>query len=181
MIAATWQSKCCIDNLKALLPFQQQLRRLKDAFVPYRRIPGRDTLTIRDGLRMIHRLGEFIRGSHILEVGAGWQPIHPVLYSLAGAARVYTADLHRLLRPATLDAAMQALRENADEICRRLPLNRSSLDHATRPVTDLEGRLEELRITYLAPCDCTRMPLPAASLDVITSRAVLEHIPPDVV
>jgi SAM-dependent methyltransferase len=44
----------------------------------------------------------------------------------------------------------------------------------------MQERLKELRLVYLAPCDCRSLSLPADSLDVVTSRACLEHIPPDV-
>jgi SAM-dependent methyltransferase len=41
--------------------------------------------------------------------------------------------------------------------------------------------LRALRLTYLAPCDCRKLDMPGGSIDVITSRAVLEHIPPAVI
>ena len=45
----------------------------------------------------------------------------------------------------------------------------------------MTDRLKEMHLIYLAPCDCRGLNIPAASLDVITSRACLEHIPPDVI
>ena len=45
----------------------------------------------------------------------------------------------------------------------------------------LDDGLRHFRLHYLAPCDCRRVPLPDASIDIVTSRAVLEHIPPSVI
>jgi SAM-dependent methyltransferase len=40
---------------------------------------------------------------------------------------------------------------------------------------------EKLGVVYLAPCDCRRLPLEDASIDVITSHMVLEHIAPEII
>ena len=46
----------------------------------------------------------------------------------------------------------------------------------------MEDRLEkEMHLVYMAPCDCRKLNLAAASLDVVTSRACLERVPPDVI
>ena len=179
-----WQVKCMIDNAKALLPFQAQLRRLKDRLVPYQPNLDDDIHTIQQGIRQVQWVDAVspIRGTTVLEVGSGWQPMIPVLYSLAGAARVYLTDLNVLLRPDTFAAALRALRTQRAAILRELKLEAQTLDHALRedPAASMERRLEELRLVYLAPCDCRKLNLPAESVDVVTSRACLEHIPPDV-
>jgi len=179
-----WQVKCMIDNAKALLPFQAQLRRLKDRLVPYQPNLEDDIHTIQQGIRQVQWVDAVspIRGTTVLEVGSGWQPMIPVLYSLAGAARVYLTDLNVLLRPDTFAAALRALRTQRAVILQELKLEAQTLDHALRedPAASMERRLEELRLVYLAPCDCRKLNLPAESVDVVTSRACLEHIPPDV-
>jgi hypothetical protein len=96
MARRPWQIRCAIDSAKALLPFQNTLRRLKDRAVGYQRNITQDALTIRDGLTLVNRLGD-LRGVRVLEVGSGWQPMLPILFSLAGAS-VFTTDLHRLIR-----------------------------------------------------------------------------------
>ncbi len=179
-ISHRWQAKCLIDTAKACLPFKRQLRLLKDRVLGYRREPEKDANTIRDGLLLIEWLGD-LSTSNILEIGTGWQPMIPILFSIAGASRVYTADSHRLMRRDTFSAALVALRENRNEIIRRLPVTPAAFDHATRDSGDIERRLEELRVTYLAPCDCRRLLFGPGSIYIITSRAVLEHIPPTVV
>jgi cyclopropane fatty-acyl-phospholipid synthase-like methyltransferase len=174
-----WKVKCANDAVKACLPCQRHLRRLKDSVLGYKREPGKDTNTIRDGLTMIEWLGN-IAGARVLEIGTGWQPMIPILLSLAGA-KVYMADLYRLMRQDTFRAALDAIRENRDEIVARIRITRDEVDHATRECHDMEERLRDLKLEYLAPCDCRHLALRAGSIDVVTSRAVLEHVPPGVI
>lgn len=175
-----WQLKCAIDTAKAVLPFQPQLRRLKDTLLGYERRPGTDANTIREGLRFIEWLGD-ISGATVLEIGTGWQPMIPILFTLAGA-KVYMTDLHRLMRNDTFAAALAAIRENATEIAQRLNVSSAAVEQVVaKGGCEFTGRLRDLGLTYLAPCDCRRLDLPAASLDVVTSHAVLEHVPPHVI
>lgn len=179
-----WQVKCVIDNAKALLPFHAQLRQLKGRFLPYRRNVNDENRTIEQGIRQVQWVnGErLVKGAAVLEIGSGWQPLIPTLYSLAGASRVFLTDLNVLLRPDTFRAALDALRKRRQLILDELKVDPEILDHTLRDDMgiSLEHRLEELRLVYLAPCDCRRLSLPSESVDVVTSRACLEHIPPDV-
>jgi len=179
-----WQVKCAIDNAKALLPFQAQLRKLKDHFVPYSPNRADDIHTIAQGIRQVQWVDGALplRGAEVLEIGSGWQPMIPVLYSLAGAARVFLTDLNVLLRPDTFRAALSALRTQRAVILEQLKVDAALLDHLLRddPHVPLQARLEELRLQYLAPCDCRKLALAGESVDVVTSRACLEHIPPQV-
>jgi SAM-dependent methyltransferase len=124
-----------------------------------------------------------LEGASVLEVGSGWQPLIPALYSLAGAGRVYLTDLNRLCVPASFHSALQSLRAYKKLILERIPIGEKAFDEALawEPEDGLEEGFRRLRLVYLAPCDCRRLKLPASSLDVVTSRAVLEHIPPDVI
>lgn len=175
-----WQILCAVDTAKAMVPFQHRLREAKDRVLGYRREPDKDTRTIRDGLMFMEWLGRNLTGATVVEIGSGWQPMVPILLSLAGA-RVYMADLHRLMRLDTFRAALEAIRENRDEIASRLGIAVDAIDQAARECSDKEERMHELRLTYLAPCDCRRLPFPDGSIDIVTSRTVLEHVPPRVV
>jgi SAM-dependent methyltransferase len=179
-----WQVKCLVDNAKALLPFQVQLRRLKDRLIPYHSNLDDDIRTVEQGIRQVQWVSTVLplTGATVLEVGSGWQPMIPVLYSLAGASRVYLTDLNVLLRPDTFSAALYVLRKQRQVILDDLKVDAKFLDRMVRedPGASMEDRLKELHLVYLAPCDCRQLSLPAESLDVVTSRACLEHIPPDV-
>jgi SAM-dependent methyltransferase len=180
-----WQTKCVIDSAKALLPFQAQLRRFKDSVTPYQPQAAFDIPAVEQGLRQIDWVNGAVpvKGATVMEVGSGWQPMIPVLYSLAGAAKVYLTDLNVLLRRDTFSYALSSLRTQRQMILDGLKLDPAFLDHSLRdePSMSLEDRLKELRLVYMAPCDCRKMNLPAGSLDVVTSRACLEHVPPDVI
>jgi len=176
-----WQIKCIKDSVKAVLPFQHQMRRLKDQMLGYTREPGKDRSTIRDGMVLIEWIGS-VADAIVLEIGSGWQPMIPILFSLAGA-KVFLTDMYPLMRPETFRAALDAIRENRDEIIARIHLSPDALDHAVRPCRDeeMERRLAELRLVYLAPCDCCSLAIESGAIDVVMSRAVLEHIPPNVI
>jgi SAM-dependent methyltransferase len=179
-----WQAKCVIDNAKGALPFQAQLRRLKDRISPYQPNFRRDLDTIVQGIRQVEWMREVlpIQGASVLEIGSGWQPIIPLLYSLAGASQVFLTDRNVLLRPETFEAALYSLRTHTQVILDGLNLDPKVLGYALRqdPGTSMEDRLKEMHLVYMAPCDCRKLNLSAASLDVVTSRNCLEHIPPDV-
>src|SRR5260370_20000140 len=107
-----WQAKCVIDSAKAVLPFQAKLRRLKDRISPYQPNLDEDMYTIAQGLRQVEWVSGFlpIKGASVLEIGSGWQPMIPLLYSLSGASQVFLTDLNVLLRPDTFTAALDSLR-----------------------------------------------------------------------
>jgi SAM-dependent methyltransferase len=176
-----WQTKCLLDTVKAVVPFQAQLRRLKDRVSPYVRDASKDANTIQDGLRQIAWIGEIVRDAEILEIGTGWQPMIPILFALAGARRVYMADMHRLLRLDTFRAGLDSIRENEAEIAKALRISPEAILHATRECQDMDSRMRELRLSYLCPCDCRSLPFNEASIDIVTSRAVLEHVPLDLI
>ncbi len=128
-----------------------------------------------------------IAGARFLEMGTGWYPTFPFLLYLAGAGRVETLDLNRYMRPElTLGCAMgiewrisviaQAAGLKVGEVlARQLELVRAlrrgaSVEEATQGV-----------VQYRAPADASATGLPAASVDVVFSNSVLEHVPGDVI
>ncbi len=180
-----WGWRCVLDNWKGILPFRNQLRELKWRFRPYRRDSERDTVAVQQGLRQIEwaRSIRPIESLAVMEIGSGWQPLIPVLFSLAGATRVLVTDLNPLCSPATWLATLDALAANRSLILEGLGVSEAALDEALtwEPSWSLNEVFRRLRLEYWAPCDCRKMDLPDGSLDLITSRAVLEHIPPEVI
>lgn len=180
-----WYWKCVIDSGKALFPFQRQLRQIKYTLKPYPGDVANEKLTIGQGLLEV----DWVRkvrswdGLAVMEVGTGWQPLIPIVFSLAGAGRVYLADQNRLLTTSSFASTIEAIRREKHWIAERLGIEVSRIDQALawKPEDGLEAGLKSLRLEYMAPCDCRAMPLPAQSLDVVTSRAVLEHVPPQVI
>jgi len=177
-----WQLKCLVDTAKAMLPFEQRLRKAKYRVFRYEEKLGRESWTIKQGLQQIDwiRSVKSLESATVLEVGSGWQPIIPILFSLAGAGRVLLTDTTRLCIPATVDAALRSIRAHKSLIIDSLGISGAVFDQgvAQNSSQDIDRAFGRLRLKYLAPCDCQKLDLPTASVDVLVSRAVLEHIPP---
>lgn len=177
-----WQTKCLIDNCKGLVPFQDTVRKLKRRLVPYQPPLGRGAYAIGEGLTQILWLRESIgtlEGRAILEIGSGWEPLIPMLFSLCRVARVYLTDLNYLLNKVTLIGSLNSLRLDERRILDTLGIESQEFERVVGG--DIETEEEFLKrhgFIYLAPCDCRRLSLKESTLDVITSRSVLEHIPP---
>lgn len=179
-----WWLKFARGAAFGLLPCQQELRSLKRRFRPYpTAIPP---WTLEQGIRQIEALrgaGCDLRGKRVLEVGTGWQPILPLLYHLSGASEVLLVDLQRLMDRETFLGTAHHLREHSALIASRLGLSEVEVERALtleETPDSLEAACRRFRFDYRAPYDLTRQELPPQSVDVVYSRTVLEHIPPDV-
>jgi SAM-dependent methyltransferase len=177
-----WQVKVVLDSAKALLPFQDRLRCYKRRFFPYQTEPDRDAWTLTQGIQQILWLREagFLFGdATVLEIGSGWQPIIPILYYLAGCKRIYLTDAAILLDRELVINAMNTVRNYRSLVAEKLSLAEEEIESrlSTGSEKSLEVLLEHLQMTYFAPCDTGRLPLRDASVDLVFSRAVLEHIP----
>ncbi len=180
-----WKVRCAINTCKALTPFHQRLRELKRSRTAYVADAPNELVTVEQGLLQIDWIGAERRvdSATVLEIGTGWEPLIPILFSLAGAKRIYTCDQNRLCAIAGVQAAFQCMRRHKALIMERLDLSDAAFEKALAVNLDagLETLLDQLRITYLAPCDCRQTPLPDGSVDAVVSRAVMEHIPPEVI
>jgi SAM-dependent methyltransferase len=179
-----WYIKCLLDNLKGIVPAQDGLRNLKRRLCSYCSPPGRTDFAIQEGIELIVSIRSEldVQGTVCLEVGAGWEPVLPILFSLCGARKVIMTDLHQLCSDQTVAAAMDGLRRNAAIIASGLRLDPQYLEQQLSQSgrQGIRECLQRYRIEYLAPCDCTRLPIPGESVDIVYSRAVLEHISPPV-
>jgi SAM-dependent methyltransferase len=180
-----WQVKWLIDCCKGMLPFQSELRRLKRRIVPYQAQFSRGASAIDEGLIQIQWLTEAagtLEGKTVLEIGSGWEPLIPMLFSLCGAGHVYLTDSTRLLDLDTLRGSVESFRSNERRIVETLKLAPGDFSKAFQSEPSSVGEfLDRHRFTYLAPCDCRHLALADSSLDIVTSRSVFEHIPPPVI
>lgn len=121
-----------------------------------------------------------IQDSVCLEIGAGWEPALPLLFSLCGARDIIMTDLHKLCTEQTMTAAIEGVIRKRDEIASGLGLSPEFISSQLtwHKEQGLGECLKRFRIRYFAPCDCTNLPVPSDSIDIVYSRAVLEHIPP---
>ncbi len=179
-----WQTRVVVDKLKGALPAREYLRRTKRRLFGYTPDSGRDRGAIEEGLKQVQWVGSVldIRSARIVELGSGWQPIIPLLYSLAGAEVVMT-DLNRLCHPETLAATLNSVLLHQSLIAERLGIPDSAFETFRRNVAvePLDESLQRFSIRYLAPCDFRKTAFPEDSVDAVVSRAVLEHIPPGII
>lgn len=157
-----WQLHVARLAMMGRLPFGQSLRRAKRRLVGYQPNAGNLRDTLRDLAEMQQELSHldwsFDRAS-VLEIGTGWFPTVPVVLCLRGARRVIMTDLTPHMDDTTFASTINFLRGEGSEF-------------ALLPETSAVG---DFPLTYLAPFDVDQ--LPDASIDVVISRTVLEHIP----
>ena len=171
--------------IKNSLPFKQQLRALKRAVIPYQSNPGNDDLLLEQAMQMVGdmaRAGARFDGATVVEIGSGWIPMLPLIFRMAGADKIVTVDQERLMDKSTFVYAVNYIRANLPRIMQRIadafPFE-GKLSRLPNPQTQkLENLLKDAGIQYRAPADF--MALAPGSADFIVSRAVLEHIPEDI-
>jgi hypothetical protein len=117
-----------------------------------------------------------------LEIGTGWYPTLPVCYSLAGARSCRTFDIQRHLRESWTFHMLRRLESHLPAIAESALLPLADVQTAYAPLASarsVEELLERARISYSAPADAARTGLPDASVDVVFSNSVFEHVPPE--
>lgn len=159
-----WRLKVARLALLNHIPFGEGLRRLKRQWLGYEPDPRNLRGTLHDLERMkaaLQAIGRSFVGARVLEIGSGWFPTIPITLALGGARQVMLSDLTPHMDTITFDATLRFLRQAAPDDARLSGIR----------------RFEDLPLTYLAPFDVAA--IPDGSIDVVTSRTVLEHIPPD--
>src|SRR5262249_7680479 len=165
-----WQIDMCEAFVKSLLPFQQPLRMLKRRLVPYTGSLDNMRDTLKQGLHQIEllRRAGFNLAGNVLEIGAGWFPIVPLLLHIAGARRLVLADTERLIDVRTVAAAKKLVMADSTTISREL-------DVSAEAIAD---RVASFEFEYYVPSDLKK--IPDGVMDLIISRAVFEHIRPEI-
>jgi SAM-dependent methyltransferase len=154
--------------IRASLPFQDRLRRLKRKFRPYTANPANSGLALHQGLQQVQLLrdaGANLSGT-IMELGSGWLPIVPMLFHLAGARRLILTDVTKLLDDHTIGEAARMIGNNIDRVAATLEV----------PADALRARLaQKFRPDYHVPWQPSD--IASGSVDALISRTTLEHIP----
>lgn len=155
-MAVNWKLQYAKSLALASLPFQAQLRALKRKLSGIEGDAENEPGCIQDGLKLVEMIGaDRIKGATVLELGSGWQPLIPLLFKKAGASRIIMTDDKALMDEAYFERAKTTLAKHGHTV------------DAIWPEFD-----------YKAPCDWSK--IPNNSVDIIWSRACLEHIPPDI-
>ncbi len=177
-----WHKKAVIDGLKSLIPFQNTARRLKRKLFPYETQPDRDRDLVedaRDQLLKLAELGVKIEGATVVEIGTGWNPVLPLMLRLYGAGKVITLDQERLLDGRTVQTGIDSLSRMRALFEDRLAAAGLTANFNVLKVSadTWERALFDCNIDYRAPADFRQLSDRIA--DIIISRDVLEHVPPE--
>lgn len=176
-----WWIKCALQNVLSRLPWGRQLngywsrRSLLTTF---------DDLSLRQAVHhveMLRKAGYDLRDKVVLEFGTGTKPIHGYIFRMAGCRRAMLCDLYQHMDDALLGLTIRQLRERVPMIAQMLGVDETV---ASRVLPEPDGNgfeqtIEKSGFEYQAPFDVRRTGLPAGAVDFVSTRAVLEHIPPD--
>lgn len=170
-----WKFKAAVQWGFAHLPYGEHLNHLaqiaRGSFSPD--VQLRELLI---QLRYLRRLNDRfpLAGKVAVEIGPGWQGLGILSLHLFGCARIIAIDQEPHIRWSLLSRLMEVCRSNWNEICdvtgmRFKPLGKfTSLNHA----------LSSMSVQYLAPGNAAATGLSRASVDLVYSYGVLEHISP---
>lgn len=128
-----------------------------------------------------------LSGAALLEMGTGWYPTFPIALVLAGARRVVTLDLVRHVRAELTVALLEWLASRVPQIAAEsgreaevIEADRIRILRALRGGAAL-AEATDGAVVYRAPADACATGLPEASIDVVFSNSVLEHVPGPVI
>lgn len=157
------------DNVKTCIPFKQTLRAAFRKVAPYRSLPANDAYAFEQGLDLLRFLRRYdVALKAVLEVGTGWIPTLPHMLRAAGAERIILTDIERLGDEATWKHAETFVASALGRLAEA-----SGLDEASLWTNLARSDVEEYRVPPRLAA------LPEGSIDLVYSRTVLEHIPPD--
>jgi len=122
-----------------------------------------------------------IEGKDLIEIGAGWHPLLPVVFHGMGARSIVMTDISRHLRQELVEQTVEFCLEHADEIAALVDADAATLKvrwSALRPGRNRWLDVWESRgITYAAPMDFGHSGLPAESVDIVYSNSCLNYVP----
>ena len=161
-----WRLVVVKKALLALVPFGDSLRRAKRRRVGYLPDIGNLETTLENYANICtaaRDAGRPVAGARVLEIGSGWFPVIPIMLWLDGARDIVMTDFNPHMDEVTFAAALGYLRERFPE----------------RSALRVIHRLSDFPVRYLAPFAAPD--LADASIDLVVSCAVLEHIEPEAI
>lgn len=181
-----WQIRLVKNAIMGMLPLsmQERISRIGRHFIQ----TSCDEMdwTFEQGLRQVEMLrssGFDIRGKEVLELGSGWRPVIPLIFYLAGCKKTILTDLQRQMDKKLLLGACLRVIKNKDKISSRLgmPVDEIEARLSVDSSLPFEIMLRKLGLEYLAPFDILSDNINYGPVDIITSNAVLEHIPENLI
>lgn len=180
-----WKLKAHALALLSRLPLGQQ------AYHLLQRVVGTNRLDVDLYLHrtfelvdLIHDAGGSVEDAEVVEIGTGWRPFLPFVFSLLGARSVRTLDVNPWLSLEYARETWQSLEPRLAELAERGNVRLSDVQRryarVNAEVESLVELLTPLNIQYLYPGDARQTGLADNSIDLIVSSNVLEHIPAEI-
>ena len=186
-----WRVKGAIQKALGYVPGGDRIHYMLQRYAGGMRDFGRECdIKVDDWRLMIGHLRTAqvpFEGATMVEIGTGWYPTFPLCLYLAGVGRVFTFDMHRMLK-------VELVHELADRLAAHVALIASEVGRREEEVkaeqvalaAALTGGASLARATggivdYRAPADASHTSLLAGSVDVVFSNSVLEHVPRGVI
>jgi hypothetical protein len=122
-------------------------------------------------MQTIIQLRDDITRLTLLEIGAGWDLYSNLIYYCMGLNNQIAIDIRRWARAETINAVINHLQSDPPPNFVRTPTKLVKQNTLEQDLLSYYG------IRYLAPFDARHTGLPDASIDVITTTSVFEHVP----
>ncbi|ABC62501.1 hypothetical protein ELI_02045 [Erythrobacter litoralis HTCC2594] len=108
-----------------------------------------------------------LEGATVVEIGPGWQGLGTLLLHLFGAAKIIAFDHQPHFRRRLFDSLVETAEASIEALSNASGIDRAALARRLGDFPDLD---------YRAPGDAAVTGLPDASIDLVYSYGVLEHI-----
>jgi SAM-dependent methyltransferase len=179
-----WRIKAILQKGMSWLPGGVSLNDLLQRTLGGRRNPGQyvDEKVTRDWLVHVghlKELGHDCRNQELVEIGTGWAPVLPLCFAIAAGCRCHTYDILPHLSWVLTRSALVRLERHLSAMAQAVGEEESVLVKRWRwlcAATSLGETLERARIECHAPADASATGLPPASVDLVFSNNVLEHV-----
>lgn len=168
---ARWHIEILRRALMNRIPCAEQLRRLKrdiGGYQPNQSNIGSTFFDLKRLYVLMKAQGACFRGT-VLEIGSGWFPIAGIIARLSGADNVILTDMTRFMDEGTFIISKKIILQRLDESAADFDFDSNLARRKLEANTP-----DELNLVYIAPFDTAA--LPDESLDLVISRACLEHI-----
>jgi SAM-dependent methyltransferase len=183
-----WRIKAAIQAGLARMPGGASFNDFLQRTLGGRRDPARhiDSKVEEDWLVHVAHLRELgceLAGAKMVEIGTGWAPVLPLCFFVATASRCRSYDLSRHLSWPLTRAAVARLERHLPRLGDAVGAKESAVRgrwETLQSARSLAELLDRAAIEYHAPADATATDLPPASVDLVFSNSVLEHVPPAV-
>src|SRR5262245_24587129 len=181
-----WKTKAHLLAVLSRMPLGERI------YHRMQRIAGTNRLNVAESLdrcvevvNLARETGYDPLGGTIVEIGTGWRPFLPLIFSLLGAERIVTFDIHPWMTVSYLRETCQALDARIEDLALTFDVDpqpmraRFEEGRAAMAGSAPASVLQAFRVDYRCPANATCSGLPDGSADLVCSSNVLEHVSHD--